>query len=161
MVYCIYKALEEEYPMPFEIPMSAIWLGLAVLFAIIEAATMGLTSIWFALGSLGAMVAALCGGALWLQIVLFIFLSAASLYLTRNFAKEFFNRERHRTNSDRIVGMEGVVTEAIDNTNAVGQIRVAGQIWTARSVDEALLSVGTRVIICEISGVKAMVRPIE
>lgn len=147
--------------MPVEIPMSAVWLALAVLFAIIEAATMGLTSIWFAVGSLGAMIAALCGGALWLQIVLFLFLSAATLYLTRNFAKDFFNRGRQRTNADRIVGMEGVVTEAIDNERAVGQIRVGGQIWSARSVGEAVIPVGVKVAVREISGVKTIVEPLE
>ncbi|MEA5038694.1 MAG: NfeD family protein [Clostridiaceae bacterium] len=147
--------------MPIHVPMSAVWLALAVLFAIVEAATLGLTSIWFAVGSLGAMVVALCGGPLWLQIVLFLFLSAVTLYFTRNFAKEFFNRGRQRTNSDRIIGMEGVVTEAIDNERAVGQIRVAGQIWTARSVGETPIAKGVKVVVREISGVKTIVEPLE
>ena len=147
--------------MPFTIPMSVVWLGLAIVFAIVEAATMGLTSIWFAVGAIGALICALCGGPLWLQIVLFLALSAAALYFTRSFAKDLFNRGRQPTNSDRIVGMEGVVTEAIDNERAVGQIRVSGQIWTARSISGRTVPISTRVVVRSISGVKAMVDPLE
>ena len=146
--------------MPY-IPMSAVWLGLAVIFAIVEAATLGLTSIWFAVGSLGAMIVALCGGPLWLQIVLFLFLSAVTLYFTRSLAKDFFNRGREHTNADRIVGMEGVVIEAIDNERAVGKIRDAGQIWTARSQSGSIIAEGMKVVVKEISGVKTMVEPLE
>lgn len=147
--------------MPFTLPMSAVWLALAIVFAIIEAATVALTATWFAVGALGAMICALCGGPLWLQIAIFLILAALTLWFTRRFAKELFNRDRQHTNADRIVGMEGLVTETIDNERAVGQIRVAGQIWTARSVGGEVIPIDTRVTVKAISGVKAMVEPLQ
>lgn len=137
------------------------WLGAAIVFAIAEAATMGLVSIWFAAGSLIAMLASIFGAALWLQILLFLVTSAVILYLAKKLAKDRFNQEREHTNADRIIGMEAVVLESVDNGAPSGQIRVDGQIWTARSISGTVIPAGTCVVIREIIGVKAMVEPRE
>ena len=50
---------------------AAFWACAIVLFLIIEAVVPGLVSIWFAVGAIPALISALVGGPLWLQVVLF------------------------------------------------------------------------------------------
>ena len=107
--------------------------------------TVGLVSIWFAVGSLGALAAAALGGGLWLQIVIFLLLSALSLMLLKPLSRKW------------IIGETALVTEDIDNTMATGQVRVDGQIWTARSAHGVVIPAGSRVKVLSIQGVKVMV----
>ncbi len=141
--------------------MTILWLALAICFAIAEAATLGLVSIWFAAGSLVAMVASMLHAPLGLQIALFLVTAAVTLVLTRKFAKHQFNQRRERTNADRVVGMEAIVTETVDNDAPSGQIRAGGQIWTARSLQGAVIPVGAKVTVRAIQGVKAMVEEVS
>jgi membrane protein implicated in regulation of membrane protease activity len=138
-----------------------LWLALAICFAIAEAATMGLVSVWFAAGSLVAMVASMLHAPLALQIALFLVTAAATLVLTRKFAKQQFNKARERTNADRVVGTEAIVTETVDNDVPSGQVRAGGQIWTARSLQGTVIPVGAKVTVRTIQGVKAMVEEVN
>lgn len=138
-------------------PMSVVWLVLMIGFAVFEAATLGLTAIWFAFGSLVAMVASLLGAGWILQLFLFLAASAVLLYFTRPLAKKYFGGAKAKTNADRVVGMYGLVIQTIDNEQAVGQVRVEGQVWTARSVDGSVIAEGENVVVRSISGVKLMV----
>ena len=140
--------------------MTIVWLALMICFAIAEAATLGLVSIWFAVGSLVAMLASMLHAPLGVQIALFLLSSGATLVLTRKFAKQQFNQARERTNADRVLGAEAIVTETVDNDLPSGQIRAAGQIWTARSLQGHVIPVGTKVWVQSIHGVKAMVEEI-
>lgn len=140
------------------IAMPVIWLIAVVIFVIAEAATMGLTSIWFACGALVAMVAALLGVGLWGQLILFVLGSAVLLATTRKWVGKL-KLGKKPTNADRIVGQKAVVIQEIHNQMAQGQIRVGGQIWTARSTDETPIAQGAEVEVVQISGVKAIVRP--
>ena len=142
------------------IPMPVIWLIAIVVFAVAEAATLGLTSIWFACGSLLAMLVALVGGNIWWQLIIFIVGSGVLLAVTRQWVGKL-KLGRVKTNADSIVGKHGLVVEPIDNSAARGQIRIGGQIWTARSQGETPIAKGIEVEIMEISGVKAIVRPLE
>ena len=141
--------------------MTIVWLALAVIFAIAEAATMGLVSVWFAAGSLVAMVASMLHAPLGVQIALFLVTAAVTLVLTRKFAKQQFNKERERTNADRVVGAIAIVTETVDNDKPSGQVRAAGQIWTARSLQGTVIPEGAKVTVHSIRGVKAMVEEIK
>ena len=140
------------------IAMPVVWLIAVVIFVIAEAATMGLTSIWFACGALVAMVAALLGVGLWGQLILFVLGSAVLLATTRMWVGKL-KLGKKPTNADRIVGQKAVVIQEIHNQMAQGQIRVGGQIWTARSTDETPIAQGAEVEVVQISGVKAIVRP--
>ena len=140
------------------IAMPVVWLIAVVIFVIAEAATMGLTSIWFACGALVAMVAALLGVGLWGQLILFVLGSAVLLATTRKWVGNL-KLGKKPTNADRIVGQKAVVIQEIHNQMAQGQIRVGGQIWTARSTDETPIAQGAEVEVVQISGVKAIVRP--
>ena len=93
-------------PIAFPIPMTIIWGAAAVLFIAVEAATVGLASIWFAIGSVCALIAAMLGAPLWLQIIWFVLISGLTLVLTRPLAKKYINSKSEATNADRIIGSE-------------------------------------------------------
>lgn len=136
------------------------WLAAFVIFGIVEAATVGLTSIWFALGALVALVAAAVGAQLWLQIVVFIVVSALALAFTRPLAKKCLKGRRVATNTDRVLGQEAKVTEVIDNIAGTGAVYVDGKTWTARSKNGNPIPSGTLVIVQAVEGVKLMVDPV-
>lgn len=134
------------------------WLIFMLVFVVFELVTMGLTTIWFALGALVALAIAAVSGPIWLQIIAFVVVSIAALFGVRNIAKDFFNQNREKTNAFSLIGKKGIVTEQISNIHAVGQVTVAGQEWTARAVDDSkVYEKGEMVVIRAISGVKLMV----
>ena len=133
------------------------WLVALVLLIALEGMTMGLVSIWFALGSLSAMIASLLGGPLWLQIVLFFGVSALSLALTRPFARKILSAQTVRTNSDRNIGMTGQCVEAVSNEDGTGAVKLGGKVWTARTADGSLIAEGSTVRVTSIEGVKLIV----
>lgn len=134
------------------------WLVLLIVLVLIEIATLGLTTIWFAGGSLIALIAAAFGAPLYLQAALFIAVSAVLLFFTRPLAMKYFNGSRVRTNVESLIGKKAVVKEEIDNLKASGLVNVKGQDWTARSArDDVIIPKGSVVCICAISGVKLIV----
>ena len=138
--------------------MTIFWLIAFILFVVGEAVTVGLVSIWFAVGSLGALLTAALGGGLWLQIAVFLILSALSLMLLKPLSRKWMaGHKAARTNADRVIGETALVTEEINNTMAPGQVQVDGQIWTARSAHGVVIPAGSRVKVLSIQGVKVMV----
>lgn len=136
------------------------WLVAAAVFVVIEIMTMGLTTIWFAGGALVGAVMAAVSLPLWSQIIAFAVISVILLILTRPWALKYVNSRTIKTNVDNLIGQTGLVTQDIDNLNAKGQVKVRGQIWTARSIsDEVKLHEGQKVSIESISGVKVIVKP--
>lgn len=137
------------------------WLGAAAILIVIEIITMGLTTIWFAGGALVSAVMAAFSLPLWSQIIAFALVSVILLILTRPWALKYLNGRTVRTNVDSLIGQTALVTQDIDNLNAKGQVKVKGQIWTARSIsDDVQLHEGQKVTIESISGVKVIVKPI-
>lgn len=143
--------------MPFGLTMTTFWLIVMVLFLVVEATTVGLVCIWFAVGSLAALLAAMCGAQLWLQIVLFLVVSAATLYFTRPLVKRYVNSKVEPTNADMVIGKECRVTETVDNIAGTGAVYVDGKTWTARSADDEVVPEGTLVTAKSIDGVKLIV----
>lgn len=139
-----------------------VWLVLMVLFLIVEAAcAIHLVSIWFAVGSLVAMIAAWLGGPVWLQILLFVLVSGALLASLWPLVRRFINPKVTATNIDSIVGSVGLVTVAIDNVAAAGQVKLGAMEWTARSTSGETIQEGTLIRVDRIEGVKAFVSPAE
>ncbi len=135
-----------------------LWLILLVVLALIEIATLGLTTIWFAVGALVATIVAALGGPLWLQIALFLIASILVLIFLRPIAVKFFNKDREKTNVESLIGMHAVVVSEIDNQNEQGQAKLNGLDWMARSSDEKIMiPVGTVVTVLEVQGVKLIV----
>ena len=147
-------------PLDMESILKIVWLALLVLFAAAEAVTVGLTSIWFAAGALAALIAALLGGALWIQITLFLAVSLLCLAAVRPLAKKLLNSRVEATNADRVIGAEAQVTEDIDNIHGKGAVVVRGMTWSARSEDGNPITAGVRVRVLRIEGVKVFVEPL-
>ncbi|MGM9522302.1 MAG: NfeD family protein [Oscillospiraceae bacterium] len=145
--------------------MVYFWIAALVVFLAVEAATVSLVTIWFALGSLCALVAAVCGAQPWLQFVLFVVISGAVLAALRPLAKKYVNVRKKPTNADRVIGMVCPVTESIDNVAGTGAVSVDGKVWTARSANGAKIPEGVLVRPVSIQGVKLIVeeakRPAE
>ena len=140
--------------------MSIVWVVLMVVFLVVEAATAGLTCIWFAIGSLAALIAALFDAQLWLQIVWFLVISFVTLYFTRPLVKKYVNSRSQPTNADMLIGKEALVTEDIDNVEATGAVSEGGKVWTARSADGGRIKSGAVVSVLRIEGVKLIVEPV-
>ncbi len=98
---------------PFTMP--AVWIGLIVIFLVIEGLTAGLVTIWFAVGALAALIAAMFHAPLWLQLVWFFVISIAAFAVTRPLVKKYINGRTQPTNADMLIGQECLVTEDIDN----------------------------------------------
>jgi len=135
-----------------------IWVVLLLLFVVIEVATMGLTTLWFAGGALVAAVLAALNLPSYVQIAAFIVVSLVLILFTRPIAVRYFNGDRVKTNVESIVGKKAIVTATIDNLKAVGQVTVNGMEWSARSTaDTVVIPEGAVVYIVAINGVKLIV----
>ena len=142
--------------------MSVVWLIAMIALLIVEAVAPGLVSIWFALGALAALISALLGAPLWLQVLWFLLVSIAALILTRPLARKYINARVVPTNADMLVGKECIVKESIDNIAGTGAVSVEGKIWTARMAeDSAKAAVGDVVSVLRIEGVKLIVAPLD
>lgn len=129
-----------------------IWAAMIVVFLIIEGATAGLASIWFALGAVAGLVLALADVALGWQISAFIVVSTATLILTRPLAVKYVNTKVQATNADRVIGQTGVVVEEINNIAGTGTVKIDSRTWTARSVSGNVISKGVLVTGVAIAG---------
>ena len=138
------------------------WLGLMVLFLIVEGACpLHLVSVWFAVGSLAALLISLLNAPVWLQIAVFILVSAVAVTALWPLVRKFINPRITKTNVDAVIGSTGLVTVAIDNVSAVGQVKLGAMTWTARSESGDPIAEGTLVKVDRIEGVKAFVSPVK
>ena len=141
-----------------DLSMTVFWLVVLVALVVIELLTMGLTTVWFAGGAFVATIAALFHAPLFLQIILFLVVSALLLFFTRPLAVKYFNKDRIRTNAESLVGRQAIVISEIDNLQGIGQVNVGGMEWSARTrVDGVRLPVGTVGTVLAINGVKLIV----
>ena len=107
---------------------------------------------------LAALIAAVCGGPLWLQLVLFFTVSVAALAVTRPLVTKLMKKDIKPTNADRVLGAVGRVTERIDNALPSGAVYIDGKTWTARSADGEVIEPDAAVRILRMEGVKLIVR---
>ena len=141
---------------------ASIWMVLMVGFLIVEGACpFHLVSIWFAAGALVAGIVAMLHGAVWLQIALFFLVSVGLLIAMFPLVKKVLNPKIEKTNVDSVIGTQGYVTESIDNMDAVGQVKLGGMYWTARSASGENIPKGTLIRVEKIEGVKAFVVPVK
>lgn len=137
--------------------MLIVWIASAVIFFVIEVLTSQIVTIWFAVGSIGAIFAnVLKAETIW-QIVVFAVLSLITLLIARPYMKKFTQTKVQPTNADMCIGSKAVVTEDIDNTKGTGQVKIKGVVWSAKSNDEEVISKDSVVIVKSISGVKLIV----
>ena len=136
-----------------------VWIGLMVLFGIVEASTVNMVSVWFVGGSLVGLIVNLLGGNVWLQIGAFLVVSGGLLACLRPFVKKYVTPKKIATNADMVLGRTAYLTEAVDNLRGTGALKLDGKEWTVRSTDESVLPEGTLVKIVKLEGVKLYVEP--
>lgn len=139
-----------------------MWIVIAVIAAIIEGCTTQLVSIWFAIGAVVTAIVSVFTDNIIVQLAVFVAVSVICVVVTRPLAKKLKSSAGDNpTNCDRYIGKTADVIVDIDNTNAVGQVKVEGSVWSARSSTSEPLPVGTRVIVNSIEGVKMIVTPVN
>ncbi len=140
--------------------MQYIWLAFVILFVVAEGMTVGLVSIWFAGGSLVAMLLAMAGAGIGWQMLAFLIVSAGLLMATRPLAKKYINSKKEKTNYKSVIGEVAKVTATIDNYNQTGAAFADGKEWTARATeDTVIIKKDTLVKVVAIEGVKLIVEP--
>ena len=137
--------------------MTIIWLVIAVVMGVTEACTVQLVSVWFAIGSAAACITSLFTDQIYIQVIVFVVVTAIALAVTRPLVKKLKRKRPEATNADRYIGKSAVVVEAIDNDHAKGLVKVDNEKWTARSADGQLIEPGDRVVVTAIEGVKLIV----
>ena len=138
--------------------MVYFWLAVMAAAVFIEMGTMALVSIWCAVGALVTVFAAYFGASFPVQLLLFVGVSIVVAAVVRPLAKRYADPKKIPTNADRLLGMEGQVTETIHNDHSTGAVYVDGKTWTARSADGEVISKGALVEIEGMEGVKLIVR---
>jgi membrane protein implicated in regulation of membrane protease activity len=138
-----------------------VWIGIAVIFAIIEAVTLGLTTIWFTIGSIVAALVSYVGGGITAQVIAFLIVSIILLYFTKPIAEKKLKIGHTKTNVDALIGQIAVVTEDI-NPHSTGLVKADSQIWTAiADKRDQRLEKGTEVKILKVEGVKLIVTSVH
>lgn len=143
--------------------MWCVWLIIAGFCFVIEMITVGFLIFWFGIGALLTMlISFLIPNNILLQFAIFVISSTLLIFLTKPFVEKFTkNDKKVATNAYSIIGKKGIVTQSIDPTQGVGQIKVAGEVWSAKTVDGSTIEKDTQIEITEIEGVKAIVKPIK
>ena len=137
------------------------WLISFVVLILVEILTLGLTTVWFALGAVGAFLAAYMGASIVTQIIVFLIVSIVLLIVTRPIVMKHFNQKRERTNAESLIGQKAIVLETIDTIHGVGRVEVNGMEWSAKTEESELIEKDTIVSIKGIQGVKLIVEKEE
>jgi len=137
------------------------WLIVAVILAVLEGASLNLTTIWFALGALAAWMVTFFNFSWGLQIGVFVIVSGLLLFFTKPLVKKYLKVGSVKTNAEELIGKDALVIEKIDNINAKGKVKVKGQIWTARSYNDELIEIDSIVEVLRIEGVKLIVKKLK
>lgn len=141
--------------------MWQIWLIIAGLFFIGEIATVGFLIFWFGIGALLAMIVSLFTPNIIIQTAVFIISSTILIFATKPFVKKFADVKKTNTNVYSIIGKKALVIKKIDPIHSSGQIKLNGEVWTAKSENNEIIEEGSEVEILEIKGVKAIVKPVK
>lgn len=133
-----------------------IWLGILIAAFVTEISTAALVAVWFMPGAVAGLILAAVNSPIWVQVLVFVIISAVSLLLSKTIFKRYIRKTPvSQTNSDSLIGETGIVTEEIDNIEGRGLVKIKSQIWTARSADpEIKIDAGSLVEIKSIEGVK-------
>lgn len=137
------------------------WGVVMGVLLVVEALTVGLVCIWFALGALVALIAAVIGAPIWLQAALFLLVSGGALYAMRPLVRKYVNPKTVATNVDANIGKTAVVIETIDNLRGTGRVKIGSVDWTARSADGSIIEQDALVRVLKIEGVKVCVEPVR
>ena len=133
------------------------WVAVTVICILIETFTMGLTTIWFAIGAAVMIFVSMTHIAFKWQLLLFVVISCALLFSTRPFALKKLQSKKIKTNSDSLIGKKAIVTEKIEPLQK-GAIKINGIEWTAASANDSVIEKGAECEITDIQGATAIVK---
>lgn len=138
-----------------------LWLIIAGSMVLLECMTAGFLVIWFAVGALFAMVASLFIESLAIQIGIFAVVSSVLILLTKPLVKKFIQKEDEKPNVYTVIGKTALVTKDIDTDKGTGQVKVDSDTWSAKDIDNGTITMGTKVEILKVEGVKVIVKKID
>ncbi len=145
--------------MNFELTEGMIWLLIATVSGVIEAITLGITTIWFVFGAIVAWILAEFNAPFIIQVIAFVLVSGTLLYFTKPLFKKYLKLGSTRTNADALIGEVAMVTQEINTIKAQGQVEIRGQVWSAKTREEdGIIDRGSRVEVLAIEGVKLVVK---
>ena len=141
------------------LPITIVWIVLMITFIVVELCTINLVTVWFALGAVAAAFVSLYLPNNYLaQLTMFVIVTGVAVALTRPFARKIAGKSV-RTNANRVIGEEALVIEAPNAQSSIFQVKVLGQIWSAKAKDSSsIFEVGQSVVVEEIQGVKLVVK---
>ena len=135
-----------------------VWLVILAVMIVLEIFSLGLTTIWFGIGAIGAAIVSWMGYGIWVQLIVFAVLSVIAMAVFRPLAVKYLNKDKEKTNIDGVVGEVVVVTKEINNEMAAGEVQPNGMSWTARSQDGRVIPEAERVTVVSVQGVKLIVK---
>ncbi len=138
-----------------------VWMILAAVFVVGEIFTAGFFLLWFGIGAAAAGLVALSGLGMIEQLIVFIALSLVLFAISRRFANRFSNEQPPGIGANRLIGMEGIVLQSIDNLRNTGRVRVSGEEWRAESENDGRIEQGQRVSVNSVTGTHLVVTPIQ
>lgn len=138
--------------------MTWIWLGILIILTLLELATVNLVTIWYIVSALISLVLSIFIDSFFIQFLVFVILGTILLFTTRDHLMKLIGERKEKTNLDRVVGMEAIVTEEISK-NKPGEVKVDGKKWTA--VSSKKIKVDSIVKVLEIDGVKLKVEEVK
>ena len=142
--------------------MWQIWLIAAGIFFIVEIATVGFLVFWFGIGALVAMLSSFFIPDVYIQTIIFLVTSTLLIFLTKPFVNKFMKKDKTiPTNAYSIIGRIGIVTKEINSVLGTGQVKIGGEVWSAKVKTDETIPVGTEITVIEIDGVKAVVEVIS
>ena len=143
--------------------MWQVWLIIAGVCFIIEMATVGFFVFWFGIGALLSMLVSIfCPENILLQSIVFVVSSVILLFLTKPLVDRFTRKDKKvETNAYSIIGKKGIVLQDINSTYGIGQVKISGEVWSAKSEDNGVIKKGSQIEVVKIEGVKAVVKPIK
>lgn len=142
------------------LPLWAMWLILCGIFLITEIFTVSFFFLWPGIGAFIALIACLLGCNFNVQVFIFALSSILLIIFTKPLVKKLFKTNNVSMNNKSIIGKNGTVLKTIDNLTSSGQVKIGGEIWTAKSLNNDIIEVGSTVKVDEISGVKLIVEKI-
>ncbi|KNF08140.1 nodulation efficiency protein D-like protein [Gottschalkia purinilytica] len=145
----------------FTLTAELFWIIVAVICGVVEIATLGITSIWFVVGALIAWLLAELNLPFEIQILAFFISSGVMLYFTRPIAQRLLKIGHAKTNTDLLIGEIGIVIKDIETINSVGQVKVKGQVWSAKTSGEEDIAKDEKIEVVGIEGVKLIVKKIK
>lgn len=146
----------------FGLPLWAIWLILCGTFLLIEIFNISFLLIWPGIGSFFAFIASVLGAPVEIQIAVFAISTTIMIIFMKPLTKKLFkNKDNTKMNNDAMIGKKGIVIKEINSTEEVGQVKVAGELWSAITINDEKIKINEIVKVTKVDGVKLIVTKIN